>query len=38
MNDVHELGVGIEVVKTVERVVLEQNLSKVDTVVLQIGE
>ncbi|WP_332841592.1 MULTISPECIES: hydrogenase maturation nickel metallochaperone HypA [Paraclostridium] len=38
MNDLHELGVVIEVVKTVERVVLEQNLNKVDTVVLQIGE
>lgn len=38
MNGLHELGVVIEVVKTVERVVLEQNLNKVDTIVLQIGE
>ena len=34
----HELGVVIEVVKTVERVALEQNLKEIDTVVLQIGE
>ena len=34
----HELGVVIEVVKTVERVSVEQNLKKIDTVVLQIGE
>lgn len=38
MNDLHELGVVIEVAKTVERVVLEQNLNKVDTIILQIGE
>lgn len=34
----HELGVVIEVVKSVERVVAENSLSKVDTLVLQIGE
>lgn len=34
----HELGVVIEVVKTVERVVLEQKLTKIESLVLQIGE
>lgn len=34
----HELGVVIEVVKTVEKVALENNLTKVDSLVLQIGE
>lgn len=34
----HELGVVIEVVKTVERIALEQKLTKVDSIVLQIGE
>lgn len=34
----HELGVVFEVVKTVKRVKVEQNLTKVDTIVLQIGE
>lgn len=34
----HELGVVIEVVKTLDRIVLENNLSQVDTLVLQIGE
>ena len=34
----HELGVVIQVVKSVEKVVLENNLSKVDKIVLQIGE
>ena len=34
----HELGVVIEVVKTVEKVALENNLTKIDSVVLQIGE
>lgn len=34
----HELGVVIEVAKTVERIALEQNLKKVDAIVLQIGE
>lgn len=34
----HELGVVIEVVKTVENVVAQNNLSEVDTIVLQIGE
>ena len=34
----HELGVVIEVVKTVEKVVIENNLTTIDTLVLQIGE
>lgn len=34
----HELGVVIEVVKTVEKVALENNLTKIDSLVLQIGE
>lgn len=34
----HELGVVIEVVRTVEKVALENNLTKVDSLVLQIGE
>lgn len=34
----HELGVVMEVVKTLDRVVLENDLKEVDTVVLQIGE
>lgn len=34
----HELGVVIEVVKTVEKVAKENNLTKIDTLVLQIGE
>lgn len=34
----HELGVVFEIVKTVKRVKAEQNLTKVDTIVLQIGE
>lgn len=34
----HELGVVIEVVKTVEKIAVEQQLSKIDTIVLQIGE
>lgn len=34
----HELGVVIEVVKTVEKVAKEQKLTKIDTLVLQIGE
>ena len=34
----HELGVVIEVVKTVEKIVVEQKLNKIDTLVLQIGE
>ncbi|SCJ60175.1 Probable hydrogenase nickel incorporation protein hypA [uncultured Clostridium sp.] len=34
----HELGVVIEVVKTVERIVVEQKLNKVYSIVLQIGE
>ncbi|WP_334297401.1 hydrogenase maturation nickel metallochaperone HypA [Anaeromicropila herbilytica] len=38
MNNLHELGVVIEVVKTVEKVAVEQQLTKIDTVILQIGE
>ncbi|HET6785049.1 MAG TPA: hydrogenase maturation nickel metallochaperone HypA [Erysipelotrichaceae bacterium] len=34
----HELGVVIEVVKTLERVVKENDLKEVETIVLQIGE
>lgn len=34
----HELGVVIEVVKTVENFVRKNKLTKVDTLVLQIGE
>lgn len=34
----HELGVVIDIVKTVEKVALENNLTKIDTLVLQIGE
>ena len=33
----HELGVVIEVVKAVEKVAIENNLSVVDKIVLQIG-
>lgn len=34
----HELGVVMEVVKTVERVALQQRVSEIETLVLQIGE
>ncbi len=34
----HELGVVIQVVKTVERIAKENNLTQIDTLVLQIGE
>ncbi len=34
----HELGIMIEVVKTVERFAEENGISKIDTLVLQIGE
>ncbi|RDY24337.1 hydrogenase maturation nickel metallochaperone HypA [Romboutsia maritimum] len=34
----HELGVVIEVVKTVKKIAIEQQLTKIDTLVLQIGE
>lgn len=34
----HELGVVIEVIKTVEGIVKQNNLTKVDKLVLQIGE
>ena len=34
----HELGVVIEVVKTVEKVAIENNLTKIESIVLQIGE
>ncbi len=34
----HELGVVMEVIKVVEQTMRENSLSKVDTIVLQIGE
>ncbi len=34
----HELGVVIEVIQTVENFALQNNLTKIDTLVLQIGE
>lgn len=34
----HELGVVIEVVKSIEKIAKEQQLTKIDTLVLQIGE
>ena len=34
----HELGVVIEVVKTIEKFAQENQLTKIDTLVLQIGE
>lgn len=34
----HELGVVIEVVKTIENIMSEQQLTKVEKIVLQIGE
>ena len=34
----HELGVVIEVVKTVEKIAIKQQLTNIDTIVLQIGE
>ncbi len=34
----HELGIIAEVVRKIERIAKEQGLSKVDTLVLQIGE
>ncbi|HEX3023200.1 MAG TPA: hydrogenase maturation nickel metallochaperone HypA [Lachnospiraceae bacterium] len=34
----HELGVVIEVVRTIEKIAKEQQLTKIDTVILQIGE
>lgn len=34
----HELGVLCQVVKTVENICIEQNLSKVDKITLQVGE
>lgn len=38
MINLHELGVVIEVVEAVEEIVKEENLTKVDKIVLQIGE
>jgi len=35
---VHELGVVIEVVKTVEEFARQNGLTKIDTIVLQLGE
>ncbi|MEG0772065.1 hydrogenase maturation nickel metallochaperone HypA [Clostridium sp.] len=34
----HELGVVIEVIKTVENIALKNGLTKIETLVLQIGE
>ncbi len=34
----HELSIIIEVVKSIDKIAKEQNLTKVDTLVLQIGE
>ncbi len=34
----HELGVVIRVIETVEKVVLDNQLTKVDAIILQIGE
>lgn len=34
----HELGVVFEVIKTVENIAVENKLTKIDTLVLQIGE
>lgn len=34
----HELGIVIEIVNTVEKLAREQNLTQIDTLVLQIGE
>lgn len=34
----HELGVVIRVIETVEKVMVDNNLSKVDAIILQIGE
>ncbi|WP_343339382.1 hydrogenase maturation nickel metallochaperone HypA [Terrisporobacter petrolearius] len=38
MKNLHELGVVIEVVKTVEKVAVENDLAKIEKLVLQIGE
>ncbi|WMJ24093.1 hydrogenase maturation nickel metallochaperone HypA [Paludicola sp. MB14-C6] len=34
----HELGVVFEVAKTVEKIAVQNQLTKIDTIVLQIGE
>lgn len=34
----HELGVVFEVIKTVEKVAVEQNIKEIDTIVLEVGE
>ncbi|WP_138206658.1 hydrogenase maturation nickel metallochaperone HypA [Haloimpatiens lingqiaonensis] len=34
----HELGVVIEVVNTIEKIAIKQKLTKIDALVLQIGE
>lgn len=38
MINLHELGVVIQVVKTVENFAIQNDLKKIDTLVLQIGE
>jgi hydrogenase nickel incorporation protein HypA/HybF len=34
----HELGIVIQIVKTMEKYMEENNISKIDTLVLQVGE
>lgn len=34
----HELGIVFELIKTVEKVAIEQNIDEVDTIVMQVGE
>jgi len=38
VRHLHELGVVIEVIKTVENIAIKNKLTKIDTLVLQIGE
>jgi hydrogenase nickel incorporation protein HypA/HybF len=34
----HELGIVFEIIKTVEKLAVEQNLDEIDTIVLEVGE
>lgn len=34
----HELGIVFEIIKTVEKVAIEQKLDEIDTIVLEVGE
>ena len=34
----HELGVVFEIIKTVEKVAIEQNIEEIDTIVMEVGE